>query len=99
MRKLEQAPPIWVKAKYVSRVSERSLPGVSNSNVEKNRQKMTNGKKLSPLVLVRNPAAGQVVVAPATIGCVRTAGSTKTRPSPAKSFTKDRILSINAGQT
>ena len=63
VRKLEQAPVIWFKAKDVFRASGLSLLGVSNSHVEKNRQKINRGEKLSPLLLVRSPATGQVIVA------------------------------------
>jgi hypothetical protein len=63
VRKLEQAPVIWFKAKDVFRASSLSRLGISNSHVEKNRQKINNGERSSPLLLVRGPATGQVIVA------------------------------------
>lgn len=49
------------KAKDVFRASGLALLGVSNSHVEKNEQKIRDGKRLSPILLVR--AFGKVIVA------------------------------------
>ncbi len=51
------------KAKDIFRASGLSLLGVSNSHVEKDRAKIRKGKKLSPLLLVRDEAHGKVVIA------------------------------------
>ncbi|HMK39387.1 MAG TPA: hypothetical protein VK569_08605 [Bacteroidota bacterium] len=51
------------KAKDIFRASALSLLGVSNSHVEKDRQKIQAGKKLSPLLLVRDPLHGRVIIA------------------------------------
>lgn len=59
--KLKKAPMTAFKAKDVFRASELSLLGVSNSHVESNRDKVKNGEKMSPILLVRN--AGKVIVA------------------------------------
>ena len=63
VRKLRRAPVSTFKAKDIFRASGLSLLGVSNSHVEKDRAKIRKGKKLSPLLLVRDPANGKVVVA------------------------------------
>ena len=51
------------KAKDIFRASGLSLLGVSNLHVEKDRAKIKKGKRLSPLLLVRDTALGKVVVA------------------------------------
>lgn len=51
------------KAKDIFRASSLSLLGISNSHVEKNIAKIESGIPLSPLLLVRAPAQGKVVVA------------------------------------
>ena len=51
------------KAKDIFRASSLSLLGVSNSYVEKDISKIKNGAKLSPLLLVRDPVNGKVVIA------------------------------------
>ena len=51
------------KAKDIFRASQLSLLGVSNLHVEKDKQKIQSGKRLSPLLLVRDEANGKVIVA------------------------------------
>ena len=51
------------KSKDIFRASGLSLLGVSNSHVDKDRKKIQTGKKLSPLLLVRDPENGRVVIA------------------------------------
>jgi len=51
------------KAKDIFRASQLSLLGVSNSHVEKDRKKISNGKELSPILLVRDRERGKVVIA------------------------------------
>ena len=51
------------KAKDIFRASGLSLLGVSNSHVEKDRKKIIKGKKISPLLLVRDPDNGKIVIA------------------------------------
>lgn len=63
VRALRKARPISFKAKDIFRASGLSLLGVSNSHVEKDRSKIRKGIKLSPLLLVRHPATGRVIVA------------------------------------
>jgi hypothetical protein len=51
------------KAKDIFRASQLSLLGISNSHVEKDRRKISNGKELSPLLLVRDKDKGKVIIA------------------------------------
>jgi len=61
--KLKQAKVTGFKAKDIFRASGLSLLGVSNSHVEKDRQKLEQGDALSPLLLVRDTANGKVIIA------------------------------------
>jgi hypothetical protein len=60
---LRKAKVSEFKAKDIFRASGLSLLGVSNSHVEKDRNKIAAGKKLSPLLLVRDPGKGRVIIA------------------------------------
>jgi hypothetical protein len=60
--KLKRAPMSEYKAKDIFRASRLSLLGVSNSHVKKDRVKIKSGDKVSPLLLVRDPANGKVVI-------------------------------------
>ena len=51
------------KAKDIFRASGLSLLGISNSHIEKDRRKMLGGKRLSPLLLIRDSMNGRVIVA------------------------------------
>jgi len=51
------------KAKDIFRASQLSLLGVSNSHVEKDKDKIAKGKKLSPLLLVRDKVNDKVIIA------------------------------------
>lgn len=61
--RLQAAPVSKFLAKDVFRASGLSLLGVSNSHVERDRQKVKAGKPLSPILLVRDPDHGRVIVA------------------------------------
>jgi hypothetical protein len=61
--KLKKAPISEFKAKDIFRASRLSLLGVSNSHVKTDRMKIKSGCKVSPLLLVRDPANGKVVIA------------------------------------
>ena len=63
VRQLKRARMSAFKAKDVFRASSLSLLGVSNLHVEKDRKKIQKGKKLSPLLLVRDSRNGKVVIA------------------------------------
>lgn len=60
---LKQAAMSQFKAKDIFRSSGLSLLGISNTHVQKNQQKIQTGIQLSPILLVRDPANGKVIVA------------------------------------
>jgi hypothetical protein len=51
------------KAKDIFRASQLSLLGVSNSHVERDREKISKGRRLSPILLTRDKANGKVIIA------------------------------------
>ena len=61
--RLKVAPIVHFKAKDIFRASQLTLLGVSNSHVAKGQRKIQKGQALSPLLLVRDEAAGKVVIA------------------------------------
>lgn len=63
LERLRPAPIVHFKAKDIFRASQLSLLGVSNSHVATDQKKIRKGQALSPLLLVRDPAAGKVVIA------------------------------------
>ena len=63
VKKLREAAIVEFKAKDVFRASGLSLLGVSNSHVEKDSKKIAKKTALSPLLLVRDPSLGKVVIA------------------------------------
>ncbi len=63
VKKLRDAKVIQFKAKDIFRASGLSLLGISNSHITKDQQKIKDGKALSPLLLVRDPQNGKVVIA------------------------------------
>jgi len=63
VEKLKQAPVKQFKSKDIFRASGLSLLGVSNSHVKKDRKKIKDDQKLSPLLLVRDSANGKLIIA------------------------------------
>lgn len=63
VKSLRKAEIVEFKAKDIFRASSLSLLGVSNSHVEKDSKKIASGTALSPLLLVRDPLLGKVVIA------------------------------------
>jgi hypothetical protein len=61
--KLKLAPLARFKAKDIFRASGLSLLGISNAHVEKVQQKITAGRGLSPLLLVRDTDHGKLIIA------------------------------------
>lgn len=61
--KFRSAAIVQFKAKDIFRASQLPLMGVSNLHVEKDREKILKGKNLSPLLLLRDPLNGKVVIA------------------------------------
>src|SRR5450759_5980717 len=62
-RDLERAEMSKFLARDIFRASKLSLLGVSNSHVEKDRAKIIQHEKLSPLLLFRNKNNGVLVIA------------------------------------
>jgi len=63
VERLRAAPMARFKAKDILRASRLNLLGVSNAHIEKNLEKVDEGKPLSPVLLVRDPAQRMVIVA------------------------------------
>ena len=63
VEKLKQAKVTLFKAKDIFRASGLSLLGVSNGHVAKDQDKIDSGKKLSPVLLVRDASRGRLIVA------------------------------------
>ncbi len=63
LEELRNAPISQFKAKDIFRASGLSLLGVSNSHVERDQKKIRDGKKLSPLLLIRDTDHGKVIIA------------------------------------
>ena len=63
VQKLKKAPITAFKAKDIFRASSLSLLGISNAHIQKVRKKITAGTRISPLLLVRNPRMGTVIIA------------------------------------
>jgi len=61
--RLRRAKPSEFKAKDIFRASGLSLLGISNSHVKADRKKILAGRKLSPLLLVRDGERSRVVIA------------------------------------
>lgn len=62
-RQLESAKMDSFQAKDIFRASGLSLLGVSNGHVKNDRKKIAAGTSVSPLLLVRAPADGKVIIA------------------------------------
>ncbi|MCX6919411.1 MAG: hypothetical protein NTX41_08950 [Verrucomicrobia bacterium] len=61
--RLRKAKLVEFKAKDIFRASQLSLLGISNSHVKLTQKKIRKSIHLSPLLLVRDPANGKVVIA------------------------------------
>jgi len=62
-KRLRRAKMAKFKAKDLFRASGLSLLGVSNHHVERDRRKILDGKKLSPLLLVRDTVRSKLIIA------------------------------------
>ena len=62
-QRLRRAKMVKFKAKDIFRASGLSLLGVSNHHVERDRRKILDGKKLSPLLLVRDGVRSKLIIA------------------------------------
>jgi hypothetical protein len=61
--RLKRAPVSRFKSKDIFRASSLSMLGISNYFVEKDRRKILDGEKLSPILLVRDAVHGRLIVA------------------------------------
>ena len=61
--RLKRAESVQFKAKDIFRASRLSLLGVSNSHIQKDREKIQRRQGLSPILLVRDERNGKVVIA------------------------------------
>src|SRR5260370_10846958 len=59
---LSRAPMTSFAAKDIFRASQLPLLGITNSHVRKNHMKIAAGKKLSPLLLVRDPSHAKLII-------------------------------------
>ena len=62
-KRLRAAPMTQFKAKDIFRASRLPLLELSNSHVKKDHQKLMKGEKVSPLLLVRQPKTGRIIIA------------------------------------
>jgi len=62
VQKLKQAQLTPFKAKDIFRACSLSLLGISNKHVDRDREKIEAGKKLSPVLLVRG-SEGKLIIA------------------------------------
>ena len=63
VEKLKESPITHFKAKDIFRASKLSLLGISNGHVKKNLDKIRKGKKMSPLLLIRNTKDNTLIIA------------------------------------
>ena len=63
LRRLRAAPISKFKSRDIFRASQLPLLGLSNERLKNDQRKIRKGKRLSPLLLVRDTANGKVVVA------------------------------------
>ena len=61
--KLKRKKMVQFKAKDIFRASGLSLLGISNGHVKKDQQKIREGRKLSPLLLIRDSVHGKLIIA------------------------------------
>jgi hypothetical protein len=63
LKKLKRSHISEFKAKDIFRASGLSLLGISNIRFKKDQRKIKSGHELSPLLLVRDPNNGKVIIA------------------------------------
>jgi hypothetical protein len=63
VRRLRKAPVVQFASKDIFRASALKLLDATNSHVAKDRKKIVIGGKLSPILLVRQPNLGRVIIA------------------------------------
>ena len=63
VKKLRKAEVLRFKAKDIFRASGLPLLGTNSSHVKADQKRIVAGKKLSPLLLVRQASSGKVIIA------------------------------------
>ena len=63
IKKVKKAKLLQFKAKDIFRASWLPLLGINNSHVKADQKRLVAGKKLSPLLLVRQASGGKVIIA------------------------------------
>jgi hypothetical protein len=63
VKKLRKAELLQFKAKDIFRASDLPLLGINSSHVKADQERIVAGKKLSPLLLVRQASGGRVIIA------------------------------------
>jgi hypothetical protein len=63
IKKVKKAEVLQFKAKDIFRASGLPLLGINNSHVKADQKRLVAGKKLSPLLLVRQTSDGKVIIA------------------------------------
>lgn len=63
VKRLRRAPVVEFKAKDIFRASELPMLPVTNSHVRQDQQRIETGQRLAPLLLVRDPGHGKVIIA------------------------------------
>ena len=63
VKQLRTAPVQQFKAKDIFRASGLPLLGTNNFHVRKDQKKILSGKEISPLLIVRQPELGKMIVA------------------------------------
>jgi hypothetical protein len=63
VKALRRAQITEFKSKDIFRASGLPMLGINNSHVKKNQIKLAAGKRLSPILLVRNKCNGRVIIA------------------------------------
>ena len=58
---LRKAPIVSFKSKDIFRASKLSLLGISNTHMRRDKKKIKKGKKLSPILLIRDKNGGLIV--------------------------------------
>ena len=63
VKKLKKAEVVRFEAKDIFRASWLPLLGINNSHVKADQKRLVAGKRLSPLLLVRQASSGKVIIA------------------------------------
>jgi hypothetical protein len=63
LKKLTKAEVLQFAAKDIFRASGLPFLGINNSHVKADQKRLMAGKKLSPLLLVRQASSGKVIIA------------------------------------